>query len=364
MVLEAVRRAHGELAAAVAAPVWSLADAELVASVEAAFGLVERARVLLAHLVAEADGRGVPKAEGASSVPVWLRLRLRVGIHEGKRLADLAGVLHARPGLDAAVCAGAVTGEQARVIGAALDALPDGCGPEVVAEAERTLVGFAERFEPAVLRRFGERILSHVDPVAADKVEEAALRRAEARSHKTRGLSLTDVGDGRVRVTGWLDGEAAAIVAAALDPLCRPIPGDPRTPAQRRADALTDVCRLALSTGELPVNGGDRPQVVVTLPFDALAGRVGAATLDSGVRLTAEQARRIACDAQIIPAVLGGDGQVLDVGQSRRLFTGAIRRALVLRDGGCAFPGCDRPARWCEQRPPHPIMGRWRVDQP
>jgi len=137
-------------------------------------------------------------------------------------------------------------------------------------------------------------------------------------------------------------------VAAALDPLCRPIPGDPRTPAQRRADALTDVCRLALSTGELPVNGGDRPQVVVTLPFDALAGRVGAATLDSGVRLTAEQARRIACDAQIIPAVLGGVGQVLDVGQSRRLFTGALRRALVLRDGGCAFPGCDRPARWCE----------------
>lgn len=69
--------------------------------------------------------------------------------------------------------------------------------------------------------------------------------------------------------------------------------------------------------------------------------------LHSGQRLTAGQVRRLACDAQVLPAVLGGEGQVLDVGQSRRLINGPLRRALVLRDGGCAFPGCDRPARWC-----------------
>jgi hypothetical protein len=116
------------------------------------------------------------------------------------------------------------------------------------------------------------------------------------------------------------------------------------------------------------MNGGDRPQLVVTVPYDlvtrALAagqlaagqldtgslgiGQLGAGLLDTGQRLTPAQVRRLACDAQLIPAVLGGDGQVLDLGQTRRLFTGAVRRALVLRDGGCAFPGCDRPPRWCD----------------
>jgi Domain of unknown function (DUF222)/HNH endonuclease len=70
--------------------------------------------------------------------------------------------------------------------------------------------------------------------------------------------------------------------------------------------------------------------------------------LDDASALTAAAVRRLACDAAILPAVLGGQGQVLDVGRQRRTFTGPLRRALVLRDGGCAFPGCDRPARWAD----------------
>jgi hypothetical protein len=123
---------------------------------------------------------------------------------------------------------------------------------------------------------------------------------------------------------------------------------DERTYGQRRADALVEVCRLVLNTGDLPENGGDRPQLTVTIRFSDLRDQVGAATLDTGDRLTATHARRLACDAHLLPAVLGSQGQVLDVGQSRRLITGALRRALVVRDGGCAFPGCDRPPRWTE----------------
>jgi hypothetical protein len=123
---------------------------------------------------------------------------------------------------------------------------------------------------------------------------------------------------------------------------------DDRTYGQRRADALVDICRLALNTGELPTNGGDRPQIALTMDFEQLRDDVGAATLDNGEKLTATQARRMACDAHLLPVVLGTHGQVLDVGQSRRLITGALRRALVIRDGGCAFPGCDRPPRWCD----------------
>jgi hypothetical protein len=84
------------------------------------------------------------------------------------------------------------------------------------------------------------------------------------------------------------------------------------------------------------------------VPFDVVTQSLGRGVTDSGTPITAEQARRLACDARIVPAVLGGQGQVLDLGRSRRLITGAVHRALVLRDGGCAFPGCDRPPRWCD----------------
>jgi hypothetical protein len=158
-------------------------------------------------------------------------------------------------------------------------------------------------------------------------------------------------GTGLVRLSGWLDREGAAHVRAALDPLSAPRPTregrDPRKPEQRLADALVEVCRIANACGELPDNGGDRPQVVVTVDYDTLCGRFGAGMLDDGGQLSPEMVRELACDAEILPVVLGGAGQVLDVGRERRLFTGAVRRALVVRDKGCAFPGCGRPPRWC-----------------
>jgi hypothetical protein len=257
------------------------------------------------------------------------------------------------------------------------------------------------------------------------------LERAEQRASRDRYLSLTAEGPSSVRLHGRLDAEAAAVVRAALDPLCAPrfhtagqtiggpahdrapvaggradpahdrapvaggpadpadgrmpvwplaagawvrpvvaagvaladgrgrvspvaaggvvdAPADDRTPGQRRADALVEVCRLALASGGLPANGGDRPQVVVTVPFDPVRRALGAGALDTGERVSVETVRRLACDARILPAVLDSRGQPLDLGRERRLFTGPLRRALVLRDGGCAFPGCDRPARWCD----------------
>jgi hypothetical protein len=122
---------------------------------------------------------------------------------------------------------------------------------------------------------------------------------------------------------------------------------DDRTAGQRRADALGEVCRLALHTTALPDHGGDRAQLVVTVKFDPLARALGSGHLDTGDRLSPEAVRRLACDARILPAILDGAGQPLDLGRERRLISGALRRALVLRDGGCAFPGCDRGPTWC-----------------
>ena len=246
-MLEALKRMRADAADCAAASVWSLRSEDLLAALTAVFTLQQQLAGVAAHLVREADGRGVPTAEGATSTAVWLRQRLRMGIHEAARLVELSRVLDARPVLDEALGTGQISAEQAQVIGAALAALPDDTEAEVVAEAQRMLIGYAAQFEPVVLRRLGARILHHVDPAAADAADAAALARAEARARRSRAFTLTDTGDGRVRLTGWLGHEAAATVTAAIDPLCRPLPDDTRTPTQRRADALTDVCRLALS---------------------------------------------------------------------------------------------------------------------
>jgi hypothetical protein len=87
---------------------------------------------------------------------------------------------------------------------------------------------------------------------------------------------------------------------------------------------------------------------VVTAHYDVLTEQLGIGTLDTGERLSPAAVRILCCDAMLLPAVLGTPSQVLDLGRERRLFTGPIRRALVLRDGGCAFPSCDRPPRWCQ----------------
>jgi hypothetical protein len=87
---------------------------------------------------------------------------------------------------------------------------------------------------------------------------------------------------------------------------------------------------------------------VVTVSLPVLQGLIRSASLALGGPINAEVARRIACDAELIPAVLGSRGEPLDIGRAGRTVPAAIRRAVILRDGGCAFPGCAVPARRCD----------------
>jgi hypothetical protein len=248
-----------------------------------------------------------------------------------------------------ALAAGVLNVEQARVITAAVESVP----VEVKAKAETHLIAEAAAFGPKELGRLAERIVEVVAPDVADKLVDSQLERAERRAYLDREFTVTDLpGTNRVRLHGFLDREDAAHLRAALDPLTRPqstkdVPDD-RTAGQRRADALIEISRLVLTCRKLPRDGGERPQVVVTMDLDKLQTQTAAATLDDGGQLSPTALRRLACDAHVIPAILNGKGQVLDVGRERRLFTGSLRRALVLRDKGCAFPGCDRPPRWTE----------------
>ncbi|MFD0520409.1 HNH endonuclease signature motif containing protein [Paractinoplanes durhamensis] len=446
-MLDRLTRSRTALAECADASVWALSDADLLASLEQAWIGVQQLTGVAARLIRQAEVRGLPRAEAASSTVVWLRQRLHTSPAEAQRLVRLAEVLDASPALDAAVAAGTVSAEQARVIGSAIADLPDEAGIDLTAQAETALIGYASEFDPITLSRLGTRILAHVDPEAADRHDEALLKRQEERARRGRGFTMSPFGDGRVRLSGWLDSSGAATVTAALEPLCRPSQDAAtdtdlaRTPTQRRADALVDVCARVLRNDGQPTGGGESTHMVVTVPITTLQTTPGAPTeshpqqdhpqpdrpqpdrpqsdrppvapgprtghrppsrgpgadrshsaptrstptrntptrntparaaaagtapadsrpadrkrsrdsgsgmLDNGTPISPAEARLLACDARIIPAVLGTAGQVLDVGRARRLFTGPIRRALILRDRGCCFPGCDRPPSWSE----------------
>jgi hypothetical protein len=338
----------GEDAAKCAAdPVWPLSDDDLVGCLDAAHRLEQAAAAVKAHVVRQIEIRDLARSQDRRGLVSWLRGRLRIDPQAARDLIEVGGAIDRYEHLDRAYSAGDIHARQVSAIAEALDELPADVGADIVERAQTTLVGLAREFEPAKLRRFGARILELVAPELADADDEAALRREEERARRRRGFTLSTPFEGSVRVTGYLPIEDAATVRAALDPLCAPRPGDERTPAQQRADALVEVCRLALSGGALPDNGGERPQLAITMSFDAVSKELRRARLDTGDSLSVSAARRIACDAQILPVLLGGSGQILDVGRSRRVAIGPLRRALVVRDQGCAFPGCDRPPRWC-----------------
>jgi hypothetical protein len=373
--------------------VYGLSVDELVSCVDKVHEPAQQVAAVQLALIRQVDSRQVAAAMGATSTVSWLRDRHRISGGAASQLIKLARAVDTDTGSPTAeaLAAGTVNVEQAQIITKAVAKLPVGHRPA----AEEHLLGEAASFGPRELGRLGQRIFEVVAPEEADKQALAEVERAERRAWHERGLWLTDIpGTSQVRMTGYLTLEDAAVVRAGTDPLCAPRarrrtghgrraghtadpsgaaepatatgagpgpdtgpgsdagsdadPADTRSPGQRRLDAVIDVFRLATACGHLPDNGGDRPQIIVTINYDNLRQQVGASTLDDGSALSPAAARRLACDAGIIPAVLGSPSQVLDLGRQARLVTGPLRRALVLRDKGCAFPGCDRPPRWTD----------------
>ncbi len=368
--MEDVQRLTEEAAKLAAAPLWPLADDEITDLLRTAHRLEQAAAALQARLVQQAGTRGLPATQGHRKMAAWLRSTLRIDPHPARELTEHAAALTHHPTLEQAVLDGFIDLRQAAVISTTVAALPAEISgldevslvdaAQIARQAETTMIDMAGRLPAYQLRRIGERILVHVAPELADRADEATSARQEARAHQRRGVTLSLPVDGLVRVSGFLGAEDVATVEAALHPLCAPTPGDDRTAAQRRADALIDVCRLALRTGQLPEDGGEPPQLAVTVAYDPLTRNLGSAITDTGRRLSRDTARRLACDARVLPIVLGGDGQILDAGRTRRLATGALRRALHIRDRGCAFPDCDRPPRWTDA---HHIVG-WTAGGP
>ncbi|WP_262105965.1 HNH endonuclease signature motif containing protein [Arthrobacter sp. Marseille-P9274] len=156
----------------------------------------------------------------------------------------------------------------------------------------------------------------------------------------------------RLQTTFAPEGDSPASEDANAAGEAGPVPGWPNpTRPQLLLQGLVGACQIALSTDKLPASGGHRPQVMVTIDYQDLMSATEAGTSGQAVftgLITPRTVRKMACDADLIPIVFGGKGEVLDIGRAQRLFTPAQRRALVARDKGCAFPGCTMPAHWTE----------------
>lgn len=315
------------------------------------------------------------------------------GGHQGTGggLVRAAAQLQELPAVREALETGRVTLPQARVIASQVQTLPR--HPELraaVADRMLTLVEEHGHNATALQTAFAD-VVREVDPdglaVAADLLRDKAERGA----HHARYLSFAEDGLGGVRVRGYGTVEDAERIKSVLLPLAAPQvtePGscggasgrdrpmfdaegrattipcptagcphdgrDPRQPDARLWDALVDACDQLRATDTLPRDHGSLPRVVVTIDHASLSqdvidgghsqeGRTGA-----DARLSAQSVRRLACDAEILPAVLGSESQVLDVGRAQRLVTPAIWSALLVRDRHCAFPGCTRLPLACD----------------
>jgi hypothetical protein len=189
-----------------------------------------------------------------------------------------------------------------------------------------------------------------------DYWKQAADHRAAASEaghlHGRRRLHVSETLGGMVRVDGEFDPEGGQIVLTALRALTdsqQLDPDDTRAPAQRRADALTDICSDYLVHATTPIAGGVRPQVLVIVSLEALGGGPGEpCEFDDGLIITPETTRRIACDSSVSRIVIGGESEILDVGRATRTVPAAIRKALIIRDRHCRYRGCERPHRWCD----------------
>jgi hypothetical protein len=213
--------------------------------------------------------------------------------------------------------------------------------PEVWSGAEAELAAHAERYTPSELLEWGTRLVDTLDQDGPEPDDRPPTVVNEVHLQPFRG-----------RPGGTLKGhfdDAAMFdaIAAVVDAHARPSDvDDQRTQAQRQAEALADACGYVLDHGDVPDCGGRRPHLNVLVRLEDLENRARAACLDFGGSLSPESLRMLCCDAAVVPIVLAGKGQPLDVGRATRTIPDGLRRAVAARDGGCAR--CGRPASWCE----------------
>ncbi len=316
----------------------------------------------IAAVVADAEQRGIVDASQCANTAQWVA---EYGWHvrrDAYTIAKAAKLLR-RPELadvaDSLLTADVDLGT-AVVVAAEFDKL----APDLLDEAKPVvlaqLLGVGADCGPCGVRKLKQEIMARYGQDGEfEKHQDKCRRQIELSPGRETSPGVWDY-----RFTG--DNEARSILEAAIGPLSaprvdkdadgRPVgEPDPRTPGRRRGEALIEALRRSVTvtdpaTGEATSN--PKAVLMLTLDFETLAAQYGAAhvlgTLGEGTLLGCDTVRKLACDAAIIPVVLGSNGEILDLGREQRLFSKGQVRALWLRDRHCTFAGCDAPAAWCD----------------
>jgi len=321
--------------------------ADIAAAMDALAVQLDCTRVAL---VEQAETRGVVESSPSSSSTDWLLTHsLHLEPADAARTVDLARLCRhpANHVMAAAVSGGTVTVRKAMTALRQLAAVEHALAPGKREEALASLTLMAQTGYDRHVTAVGRALMSLVGADRALEDHEGALRRLNS-------LRLTPLENGMTAITGRLDPEASAVLTAALDPLTAPNPcdenggRDPRPADRRRAEALIEICRRATAAGGA-APATTKAQVVVLIEHDRLVDAVrGAGHTLAGAVISPQTVRKLACDAAIIPMVLGSQGQPLDVGCTKRLVTPALLAALWVRDKRCTYPGCGRPPQWCD----------------
>jgi len=283
---------------------------------------------------------GISKGEAVRRVHAYEQLGPRRST-VGQELSPV------RPVLADSVLAGEVSGEKAGISTRALAGVDrPGFDPAEVEAGEKLLTDDARRFGPEDLKRLAQRVVDGIDPDGTRPDEELQQDR--------RWFQMSPTKDGGFAGEFRLTAACGAKLPALIRPLAKvrvDESGQPdgRTFGQRQHDAVEDLCDRLLRSGSVPDTGGVPVSVVVTIDEVDLTERTGSATTSTGHLLSTAALLQMAAEADIIPTVLNAAGAVLGLGRTRRCASRSQHLALVARDRGCSFPGCQHPAEYCER---------------
>jgi hypothetical protein len=336
-------------------------DARLVDDLAALQRAVHDLELERLRRLAEVERRGLFARDGHLSAASWVAARFRVAWGEAKRDASMARSLDDMPSTRRALEAGEMSLSAARVLAKIRQV-----DPVAFREDEAQLV------EAARIHSMGD--LHRVAAYWRQEVERDRLADGDDAVRARRALRASVTFMGMVRLDGELDPETGetllTALGAVLDADARERDDhDRRSPAQRRADALGEVCRQWLDLADRPLVGGERPHVSVLVDVGTLStteadDAARRSVIDVGRRgrpavgvmselgrvgpIPGELTRRLACDASVMRIVMGAASEPLDVGRRSAIVSPAMRRAVIARDRNCRFPGCDRPPPWCD----------------
>ena len=305
----------------------------LLGDVEALLDVVTTTHAVLVRRLREAIEVGASSEVAGRSTRAFLTDELLLARAEATKLMRLTLQLPEFPDTQHAFDTAQISTAHTVAILTALRHLP----PDIRDTVEPHLIERAKFHPPEEIAGFVDELLERL---GIDK--DADIRRE--RRHAERGVDLARTLDDARAINGTLTPDVAEQVEQAFALAGQPTGAeDDRSLRQRQHDALGAIAAHYLAHHQTPSFAGAPRSVIVTIDLETLENqlREGWLTLPSGAVISADTARRLACDAELIPVVLGSRSEVLDIGQADHEFTTAIRRAAYLRDGGrCAFPNC------------------------